>query len=211
MVEKKTSPQSVTEVNTAFNTTERRSTLESCACPACVRPVRDAAREVYGRYSLFACAACGLQFWEPRQMPDASWYEQMYGGRDQANMPLEPGHRYFLSDPLAPRGGDLLDIGCGTGNFGVTAQRAGYRVTGIELDRAAARFAKEQMGIKEIFPLSVGDFVRQSGGKRFDIVTFFEVLEHQTEPVEFLQKVESKSLPEAARNSGAECAKPRAG
>src|SRR5947208_11093644 len=84
-------------------------------CPGCNEASRDAAIERYARYELFGCAACGLQFWKPRKMPNARWYEQMYGGRDESLLPLEPGHKYFLADPLAPRGSELLDIGCGTG------------------------------------------------------------------------------------------------
>jgi len=124
-------------------------------------------------------------------MPDARWYEQMYGGRDEKLLPLEPGHKYFLADTLAPRGGKLLDIGCGTGNLLAAAREAGYDVTGIELDRNAARFAKERLGLQNILPLSISEFAEQHKGERFDVVTFFEVLEHQAAPVEFLQKVKA--------------------
>src|SRR5579863_1586550 len=86
-------------------------------CPACSTNALNPAIERYGNYELFGCAACELHFWDPRVMPDARWYEQMYGGRDGKLLPLEPGHKYFLSDPLAPGSGELLDIGCGTGNF----------------------------------------------------------------------------------------------
>src|SRR5216684_8561664 len=110
-------------------------TVATPACPACGNATPDAAIEQYGKYKLFGCGACGLQFWEPREMPDARWYEQMYGGRDEKLLPLEPGHRYFLADEAAPRNGELLDIGCGTGNFLAVAHDAGYDVTGIELDR----------------------------------------------------------------------------
>jgi SAM-dependent methyltransferase len=122
-------------------------------------------------------------------MPDARWYEQMYGGRDEKVLPLEPGHKYFLADPLAPRRGELLDIGCGTGNFLAAARDAGYGVTGIELDRNAARFAKERLGLQKVFPLTISEFTEQHANKEFDVVSFFEVLEHQAAPVEFLQKV----------------------
>jgi 2-polyprenyl-3-methyl-5-hydroxy-6-metoxy-1,4-benzoquinol methylase len=122
-------------------------------------------------------------------MPDARWYEQMYGGRDESVLPLEPGHKYFLSDSLASRGGALLDIGCGTGNFLEAARDAGYRVTGIELDRNAARFAKERLGLERVLPLTISEFAAQHPREQFDVVTFFEVLEHQATPVEFLQKV----------------------
>ena len=158
-------------------------------CPACGARPRDAVIERYGRYKLFGCGACGLQFWEPREMPDARWYEQMYGGRDEKLLPLEPGHKYFLADSLAPRSGELLDIGCGTGNLLAAARDAGYEVTGIELDRNAARFAKEQLDLQNILPLTISEFAEQHAEERFDVVTFFEVLEHQAAPLEFLQRV----------------------
>jgi 2-polyprenyl-3-methyl-5-hydroxy-6-metoxy-1,4-benzoquinol methylase len=125
-------------------------------------------------------------------MPDARWYEQMYGGRDESVLPLEPGHKYFLSDSLASRGGALLDIGCGTGNFLAAARYAGYRVTGIELDRNAARFAKERLGLERVLPLTISEFAAQHPQEQFDVVTFFEVLEHQAAPVEFLQNVRAR-------------------
>src|SRR5229473_5404158 len=171
---------------------DRERPVEEAAgpvCPACGEASRKAEIEKYGRYELFGCDACGLQFWEPREMPDARWYEQMYGGRDEKLLPLEPGHKYFLADPLAPRGGELLDIGCGTGNFLAAARDRGYGVTGIELDRNAARFARERLGLQRVFPLTISEFAEQHAGEHFDVVTFFEVLEHQAAPVEFLQKV----------------------
>src|SRR6266481_547416 len=115
-------------------------------CPACGNATREAAAEQYGKYKLHGCRTCELQFWEPREMPDAQWYERMYGGRDEKVLPLEPGHKYFLADSLAPRGGELLDIGCGTGNFLAAASDRGYGVTGIELDPNAAGFTKERLG-----------------------------------------------------------------
>src|SRR5260370_24843402 len=158
-------------------------------CPACGEASRRAAIEKYARYELFGCDACGLQFWEPREMPDARWYEQMYGGRDEQLLSLEPGHKYFLTDPLAPRGGELLDIGCGTGNFLAAARDAGYRVTGTELYGNAARFAKERVGLQRVFPLTISEFAGRHAGEKFDLVTFFEVLEHQAAPVYFLHRV----------------------
>lgn len=122
-------------------------------------------------------------------MPDARWYERMYGGRDEKLLPLEPGHKYFLADAWAPRGGDLLDIGCGTGNFLAAARDGGYRVRGIELDGKAAQFAKDKVGLQRVFPLTISEFVERHADEKFDVVTFFEVLEHQDAPAEFLQKV----------------------
>jgi 2-polyprenyl-3-methyl-5-hydroxy-6-metoxy-1,4-benzoquinol methylase len=161
-------------------------------CPACSEVSREPAVERYGRYERFACCACGLHYWEPREMPDAHWYERMYDGRDENLLPLEPGHKYFLADQLAPGGGTLLDIGCGTGNFLAAARDAGYRVTGIELDRNAARFAKERLGLQRVLPLTISEFGSQHPRELFDVVTFFEVLEHQAAPVDFLQEVRAR-------------------
>ena len=176
---------------------ERGGLSEAAApvCPACGKTTQDASVEQYGKYKLFGCGACGLQFWEPREMPDAQWYEQMYGGRDERLLPLEPGHKYFLADPLATHGGELLDIGCGTGNFLAAARDRGYDVTGIELDRNAVLFARERLGLQKVFPLTISEFAEQHAGEHFDVVTFFEVLEHQATPAEFLQKVRTGLRP----------------
>jgi SAM-dependent methyltransferase len=160
-------------------------------CPACDEISQATAVERYGKYQRYACEVCGLEYWEPREMPAARWYEQMYGGRDERLLPLEPGHKYFLGDPLAPGQGELLDIGCGTGNFLGAARAAGYTVTGTELDRNAAQFAKNQLGLSRVLGLTISEFAEQYPNEKFDVVTFFEVLEHQAEPVEFMQSVKS--------------------
>jgi SAM-dependent methyltransferase len=160
-------------------------------CPGCGRQAGAKRLEQYGRYCLYACASCEVHFWEPRELPDAHWYEQMYGSRDKKLLPLEPGHKFFLADSIAPQRGKLLDIGCGTGNFLSAAQDAGYEVTGTEMDRNAARFAKERVGLPRVFPLSISGLVESHPDHRFDVVTFFEVLEHQAIPIDFMQKVKS--------------------
>ncbi len=122
-------------------------------------------------------------------MPDAQWYERMYGSRDASLLPLEPGHKYFLADPLAPKSGKLLDVGCGTGNFLLAARSAGFEVTGIELDPGAIRFIQTQLHIENVFPFSITEFSAKHPATQFSVVTFFEVLEHQAEPAPFLQAI----------------------
>src|SRR5260370_29173070 len=155
---------------------ERGGLSEAAApvCPACGKTTQDASVEQYGKYKLFGCGACGLQFWEPREMPDAQWYEQMYGGRDEKLLPLEPGHKYFLADyPLALRGGELLDIGCGTGNFLGSARDRGYNVTGIVPDRNAARFAKERLRFQKGFLLNICEIAERYSGAKVGLVSGF--------------------------------------
>jgi SAM-dependent methyltransferase len=126
-------------------------------------------------------------------MPNADWHEHTYQNRDQTALPLEPGHRFFLSDPKAPKNGRLLDLGCGVGNFLAVARDSGFDVTGVELNPSAVRFARETYGLSEIFAMRPEEFHAANPDKTFDVVTFFEVLEHQDDPQGFL-KVAQESL-----------------
>ena len=155
-------------------------------CPGCQAYGLGDALETYRCASLYECPKCDLHSWHPAKMPDAAWHERTYQGRDQTAMPLEPGHRFFLSDPKAPKNGRLLDVGCGVGNFLAAARHSGFEVTGIELNQNAIRFARETYGLRDVFAISPEEFHSAHPGKTFDVVTFFEVLEHQDDPQGFL-------------------------
>ena len=164
-------------------------------CPACGEAFSSGCLESFHAYKLYGCSACGLQFWEPRQMPGAWRCARMFADRDVRLLPLEPGHLSFLQDTQAPRRGTLLDAGCGTGNFLTAAWNAGYSVSGVELDPQAARFAANLCGHARVYPLSLEHFVDQNPRERFDVVCFFEVLEHQADPDRFLRYVLSALRP----------------
>ena len=160
-------------------------------CPACGRPAESAPLEHARDAALYGCVGCDLHFWHPAKMPDASWYEAMYQGRDNTAMPLEPGHLFFLGDPQAPKAGRLLDMGCGVGNFLAAARDAGFDVTGIEPNQNAVRFAKEHYGLRNVFAGVPADLQKTHPLDKFDTVTFFEVLEHQDNPQAFLDTAKS--------------------
>jgi SAM-dependent methyltransferase len=125
-------------------------------------------------------------------MPDAEWHEQVYSGR-ALHVPniLEPGHRSFLADPSAPKRGRLLDVGCGAGNFLAAARPSGYQVAGIDLDRNAVRAARDHFGLENVWAVPLEQFEQEHRGEKFQVVTFFEVLEHQDQPKHFLELVKS--------------------
>ena len=54
----------------------------------------------------------------------------------------------------------------------------------------AARFARERLGL-HVLPLTIAEFVENFEDETFDVVTFFEVLEHQIGPKEFLSSVKA--------------------
>ncbi len=159
-------------------------------CPVCgarlgtLSPLRQA-----GSYRLFECGACRIQFWDPFKRIGSSWYEDFYMGRLQNIPPLEAGHKFFLGDPRAPKNGRLFDIGCGVGNFMAAARAKGFDVTGIDWDTKAIQMGKDVLGLETIFPFSIEEYAERNAGDKFDVVSFFEVLEHQDDPVWFLSQV----------------------
>jgi SAM-dependent methyltransferase len=155
-------------------------------CPGCGRAADGSPLEVLHGSSLYACAGCDLHFWHPVAMPDAAWYETAYQGRDGVAMPLEPGHIFFLSDAKAPKTGRLLDLGCGVGNFLAAARDAGFDASGVEFNQNAVRFAQQHYGLRNVFALRPEDFRAAHQDEQFDVITFFEVLEHQQDPQRFL-------------------------
>jgi SAM-dependent methyltransferase len=170
---------------------ERASEGKACRCPTCGSPSNGEPVERSHDAGLYVCADCDLQFWYPVKMPGANWYEAVYQGRDNVAMPLEPGHLFFLSDPRAPKKGQLLDMGCGNGNFLAAARDAGFEVTGFEPDERAVQFAREHYGLTNVVACVPEVFRRDHSRETFDVVTFFEVLEHQESPQAFLDIAKS--------------------
>jgi len=65
----------------------------------------------------------------------------------------------------------LLDLGAGTGDFLITAQKCGFQVVGVEPNEKARRLA-EAKGLKLLPDLD------KLSGQRFQAITLWHVLEH---------------------------------
>jgi SAM-dependent methyltransferase len=90
-----------------------------------------------------------------------------------------------LRDVLRYRSqGDLLDVGCGMGDFCTLAREAGFHVYGTEFSDIYAAHAEKAAGMTGIFvgKLQEIDF----GSKRFDVITLWHVFEHLPDPLETL-------------------------
>jgi SAM-dependent methyltransferase len=87
--------------------------------------------------------------------------------------------------------GRLLDVGCGNGRFLRHAKEQGFEVWGIDFDKKSVENVKRNLGIDTVFPMSLEEFYEYAKEKnlKFDVITFFEVLEHQDKPREFLEMV----------------------
>jgi SAM-dependent methyltransferase len=84
-----------------------------------------------------------------------------------------------------------LDVGCGNGRFLRHAKEQGFEVCGIDFDKKSVENVKRNLSIDTVFAMSLEEFYEYAKEKnlKFDVITFFEVLEHQDKPREFLEMV----------------------
>jgi SAM-dependent methyltransferase len=146
-----------------------------------------------GKWSLYECSKCTVQFWMPFKNPGKEWYESCAGYVVQniEKPKLRRGyHKQFLKIyKNFSKGTKVLDLGCGRGEFLAELQKRGYEVWGVDFDRNAIEVAKNHFGLKNVFALSFDEFFQLPNLPKFDIITFFEVIEHLDNPLEFIQSV----------------------
>jgi 2-polyprenyl-3-methyl-5-hydroxy-6-metoxy-1,4-benzoquinol methylase len=92
---------------------------------------------------------------------------------------LESERRHL---PRPSPGAQLLDVGCGNGDFLDFAHRAGWRVVGVELDSKAAETARSRGLDVRLGGVDVLDTEKE----RFDGITLSHIIEHVHDPLEVL-------------------------
>ncbi|MDO8137819.1 MAG: class I SAM-dependent methyltransferase, partial [Candidatus Brocadiales bacterium] len=147
----------------------------------------------YQEYTLYWCTTCDLQWWHPLENPGASFYEETHCiSRDAFSFAdeLSSGHQQFFRY-LPKRKGRLLDIGCREGYFLYEVKRRGLALQtfALDFDRRATKVAKNLLGLDNVYNMSLEEFCAKNFERDFDIVTFFQVLEHQWDPVGFLRMI----------------------
>ena len=109
--------------------------------------------------------------------------------------PLESMVREVL-----PKGGRILDVGCGVGTQALHLEEAGFNVQGIDIVETAIATARSEAvrrGLKAEF--TVGDFYRDDLGGTYDLVfdrSFISNAEDQLERTKFAERVASVLKPE---------------
>lgn len=180
--------------------------LESPPCPLCggedfhpvIADARDRVMRKPGRFSVQACLGCGLSVTRPRPVASALglYYQGTYSGDSnrharalQTGGPGRLAARYRLRAVqrwrrLAPAQ-QLLDVGCGYGTFAAQTHRAtGCAVTGIDMDAGCIANALDRDRVAYLCATLASVPLPQGG---FDVVTFFESLEHHADPVAALR------------------------
>ncbi len=169
--------------------------LRSCWCGA------RTARQI-GQFPphvpLVQCDGCGVLALYPQPSDDelvVAYSNEYYGlSRRKFIAPIAAvvglfqGGRARLISKRVPKGGRVLDIGCGNGGFLLQLMNRGYVVEGTEWTTASAQRVPKDAGI----PVHVGDLIDIDLPPRsFDAVTLWHVFEHLRRPHETLLKIQA--------------------
>jgi len=170
--------------------------MDKKRCPACTIDIDPEIIREVNNFTLNRCPTCGLIFSDPMKNPGAEWYKSLF--RKSALNFVYDGlgwyHKQFLEDKMN-YGLRLLDIGCGTGIFLDSARKKGYKVYGIDINREVVDIAKERYNLKEVYAIDEEEFCDNFTYEKFDVITFFEVMEHLNNPAQFVGRVKKMLKP----------------
>jgi len=151
------------------------------------------------KYDIRQCNECRAYFLSPfptNEMLGIAYDESYYGCSEKKfSGPIEKVLDYFRKhrakriSKLLPENGNIIDIGCGNGNFLMSLLDFGkYNLFGSELEgKSAQRAALHKDLHLSTEPINTGSFEKES----FDVVTMFHVFEHLTKPRLMLDSVKS--------------------
>lgn len=145
------------------------------------------------RYTQYHCSSCEVEFWWPLKNPGAEWYSkhERYGQRNADPVwGATVNHKKTLSF-LEEHRGSVLDVGCGIGNFLELAKERGWQCAGVDIDADATESAKRKTGITDLEATDVVTYAKEHPEKKFDLITFFDVLEHVDNHNNFLAAISS--------------------
>ncbi len=133
------------------------------------RPTKKALNEFYSKDKLYQKTYTDKRTTEIRikqvAIPKAEWVIKQF-------------KRIHGRDPKS-----ILDVGAGSGHFVQACKSLGMKADGVELSNEGIIFCKENFG----FDLINEDFIKEwESFKDYDIITFWGVIEHVTNPLEML-------------------------
>jgi 2-polyprenyl-3-methyl-5-hydroxy-6-metoxy-1,4-benzoquinol methylase len=137
-------------------------------------------------FKIVRCINCGLKFVNPR--PDESEIGRYYKSSDYVSHGGKMNFLTFLYKTIRnsairkkykivkqhARGKNILDIGCGTGEFLDFCNKKGFEVKGIEPAEKPRSFAQ----IRYKLEVKEESYLEDIVNPEFDIITMWHVLEH---------------------------------
>lgn len=171
-------------------TETKGSVVHAYRCPACDQTATFENVERWADFSIVRCADCGLEFSDPMKAGDATWYDESYVVRhriidDRVRTYYRWAVRYL------PVRGRLLDVGCGAGVFVHFAFKKGFDAYGLDFSEEAVALGRTWYGLDRFYLGSPRGLKEREKLDDFNVVTFFEVLEHTEDPGHFLEEIKS--------------------
>jgi len=174
--------------------------LEDVSCPLCglkkempILKTCDINSGIPGEYNVSKCLNCGMCYLNPRPtaLGLSEVYPEVYARNYIEQVPRWVPQRISFLRKIKSTG-RLLEIGCSAGHFLNVARKMGYDVTGIEMDKRTAQYAKEHYGLEvKTAPLEDVNLPEAY----FDLVVFFDVFEHLRDPIVSLEKIFKALIP----------------
>lgn len=140
-------------------------------------------------FRIAECLGCGVL----RTLPEMTerelslYYPRDYWGGDEPEFDWIRSSQREKTDFISAcelKGGDILDVGCGSGFFLRALDQNRWRCFGVETGEAAAAAASRALGEGHVF---TGTLIESAcADAAFDVVTFWSALEHTNEPRENL-------------------------
>ncbi len=167
-------------------------TNANMSCPICRSPNHSFIVSK-NEYDIHRCPACTVMFVHPFPSPQelTDFYNNYHKSRqykDKIKSKIKRAKKRIAS--LGKRGDlEFLDVGCNLGFATEAGRSLGYRATGIDVDTDAIARAKELFPDAEF--RCVGSDTLTAEGRVFDIVYCSEVIEHLTNPLQFLRDIRS--------------------
>lgn len=132
---------------------------------------------------MYTCKSCHLGLFHPQIIGSAEFYEQLQG---DAEHPYYSNTKWDFSEALKDIADveSLIELGCGPGEFLQLSENAGTRVIGTEYNQKALAIARGK-GLKVMGTEGPSPDLLAS----FDAAFSFHVLEHVSDPMQFLREL----------------------
>lgn len=150
----------------------------------------------FGTFAFKVCRGCGHHYQNPQPVFDdlKARYQESYFQYEVENeeaffrlmvLGLEDIGFSGWEEP-SRKAGAFLDIGCATGRLLEHMRDRGWRVQGVEICAASARYGREKRGV-QIFtgPLENADFPPGT----YSLIHFSHLIEHVPDPRDLLNRV----------------------
>ena len=143
-------------------------------------------------FAVVSCGTCGHGL-TIHATPPADTQERFQGNRWietrgllEAATSAMARLRYTELKEFRP-GHELLEVGCGTGEFLAAAQSAGHQVVGLDLSREAVDYVRERHPGLDVRCETLDS--PTLAPESFDVVAAFHVLEHVPDPIGLLKQM----------------------